>query len=101
MKKLKEKYKLTICSNSARDLFDVCANKLPIIFDKVFISDETKVNKPHPEMYSIAIKNFGVPKEIGSHVELAARPGFEPGSKDSKSLVLPLHHRAVLSRYLV
>ena len=25
---------------------------------------------------------------------LAARPGFEPGSKESKSLVLPLHHRA-------
>ena len=29
---------------------------------------------------------------------LAARPGFEPGSKESKSLVLPLHHRA--SSYL-
>ncbi len=30
---------------------------------------------------------------------LAARPGFEPGSKDSKSFVLPLHHRAM--RYLI
>ena len=29
---------------------------------------------------------------------VAARPGFEPGSKESKSLVLPLHHRA--SSYL-
>ena len=26
---------------------------------------------------------------------LAARPGFEPGLKDSKSFVLPLHHRAL------
>ena len=25
---------------------------------------------------------------------MAARPGFEPGSKESKSLVLPLHNRA-------
>ena len=26
---------------------------------------------------------------------MAARPGFEPGSGDSKSPVLPLHHRAL------
>ena len=26
---------------------------------------------------------------------MAARPGFEPGLKDSKSFVLPLHHRAL------
>ena len=52
----------------ARDLFDICANKLPIIFDKVFISDETKVNKPHPRMYDIAIKNFGIPKENILHI---------------------------------
>ena len=25
---------------------------------------------------------------------MAARPGFEPGSEDPKSFVLPLHHRA-------
>ena len=68
LNKLKEKYKLAICSNSARDLFDICANKLPIIFDKVFISDETKVNKPHLEMYAISIKNFGVPKENILHI---------------------------------
>ena len=68
LKKLKEKYKLAICSNSARDLFDVCANKLPIIFDKVFISDETKVNKPHSKMYEIAIQEVGVPKENILHI---------------------------------
>ena len=30
--------------------------------------------------------------------KVAARPGFEPGSKDSKSFVLPLHYRAVKKR---
>lgn len=29
---------------------------------------------------------------------MAARPGFEPGSEDPKSPVLPLHHRAELAR---
>ena len=32
--------------------------------------------------------------ELGSRHKLAARPGFEPGSEDPKSFVLPLHHRA-------
>ncbi len=30
---------------------------------------------------------------------LAARPGFEPGSGDPKSPVLPLHHRAIRPRF--
>ena len=29
---------------------------------------------------------------------MAARPGFEPGSEDPKSPVLPLHHRAMTTR---
>ncbi len=38
--------------------------------------------------------NYPEPLVNAMH-RLAARPGFEPGSKDSKSFVLPLHHRAL------
>lgn len=68
LKKLKSKYTLAICSNSSRDLFDVCAAKLPIKFDYVFISDEVKATKPNPKMYQFAIKSFGLPPEKILHI---------------------------------
>lgn len=60
LKSLKLKYKIAVCTNSARDLFDICAKKLPIKFDYLLISDETKINKPHKKMYQAAIKSLGV-----------------------------------------
>jgi len=68
LKSLKSKYKLTVCTNSARDLFDACAKKLSVKFDYVFISDETKVNKPHRRMYEIAVKSLGFKKESILHI---------------------------------
>ena len=68
LKKLKEKYKLAICSNSSRDLYDICAAKLPIKFDDVIISDETGVNKPHLKMYQYAIKALGFPIQNILHI---------------------------------
>ena len=59
LKKLKEKYVLAVCSNSSRDLFNVSAKKLPVKFDYVLISDETKATKPHRKMYEIAVKALG------------------------------------------
>ena len=65
LKKLKSKYELAICSNSSRDLYEMCAAKLPFKFQHILISDETKVNKPHAEMYQTAIKALGFnPKNI-------------------------------------
>ena len=58
LNKLKLKYKLSICTNSSRDLFDCCMGKIPIQFDFILISDEIKINKPHKKIYKIAIKNL-------------------------------------------
>lgn len=68
LKKLKSRFPLAVCSNSSRDFFDICANKLPIRFDHILLSDETKVNKPHPRMYDIAAGALGVPKNLILHV---------------------------------
>lgn len=68
LKSLKPKYKLAICTNSSRDLFDICAKKFGSVFDNVLISDETKVNKPHKNMYEIAIKSLGFNRESILHV---------------------------------
>ena len=68
LKKLKGKYVLAICSNSSRDLYDVCAAKLPIKFDYVFISDEIKATKPNPKIYQFAIKSFGLSPENILHI---------------------------------
>ena len=66
--KLKEKYPLAVCSNSSRDFFNSLENKLPIKFNYVNISDETKVNKPHQKMYELAIKDLGYKPENILHV---------------------------------
>ena len=68
LKKLKSKYELAICSNSSRDLYEACAAKLPFKFQNILLSDETKVNKPHPKMYQIAIKTLGFNPENILHV---------------------------------
>ncbi len=68
LKKLKEKYILAICSNSARDFFNSLEEKLPIKFNFVNISDETEVNKPHKKMYDFAIKDIGFPPKNIIHV---------------------------------
>ncbi len=68
LQKLKGKVTLAICSNSSRDFFDACAAKLPVEFDYVFISDETKVNKPWPAMYEKALAGMGVSKDEVLHV---------------------------------
>jgi hypothetical protein len=49
----------------------------------------------------IVIKNMIAKKTHISFLilQMAARPGFEPGLKESKSLVIPLHHRAKYSDF--
>lgn len=68
LKKLKSRFPLAVCSNSSRDFFDICASKLPIRFDHILLSDETKANKPHPKMYETAVRTLGVPKNLILHV---------------------------------
>ncbi|MBI1936041.1 haloacid dehalogenase type II [Candidatus Woesearchaeota archaeon] len=68
LNKLKIKYKLAICSNSSRDLLDICLAKIPIKFDYIFISDEVKATKPNPKIYQFAIKSFGYNPENVLHI---------------------------------
>ena len=68
LKKLKIKYKLAICTNSSRDLFDIAVKRIPTKFDFVLISDETKVNKPHQKMYQIAVNSLGCSPDNILHV---------------------------------
>ncbi len=65
---LKSRYKIAVCTNSSRDLFDYCTAKLPVKFDFELLSDETKATKPHREMYEIAVKSLGFPIENILHV---------------------------------
>ena len=68
LKKLKGKYNLAVCSNSSSDLFEACANKLPIKFDYVFISDEIKATKPHSKIYQFVIKSLRLKPENILHI---------------------------------
>jgi 2-haloacid dehalogenase len=68
LKKIRQKCRMVVCSNSARDFMDALLAKLPIKFDALLISDETKVNKPHPKMYALAIDALEVPKENILHI---------------------------------
>ena len=68
LKRIRQKCRMAVCSNSARDFMAALLAKLPIKFDAVLISDETKVNKPHPKMYELAINALAVPKENILHI---------------------------------
>ena len=68
LKNLKSKYPLAVCTNSSRDLFDVSVGKLPISFNNIIISDETKVNKPNQGLYQKAIKALGFSPENILHI---------------------------------
>ena len=48
---------------------------------------------------SVVRIGFAYPTPVCAFGRLAARPGFEPGSEDPKSFVLPLHHRATTCGY--
>ena len=68
LKRLKAGYKLSICTNSSKELFNIASEKIHIKFDYVFISDETKVNKPHPKIYQMVIDSLGYDSKKILHV---------------------------------
>jgi 2-haloacid dehalogenase len=65
---LKKKHKLVIVSNADPDLFEMVVKKIPVDFDGIFVSDETGVTKPHVEMYNVAVKYLGIPRQEILHV---------------------------------
>ncbi len=68
LKELGKQNKLVIVANSSRDLYDICAKKIPLSFDNLFISDETGVTKPHADMYELAVRFLGIPRSNILHV---------------------------------
>ena len=68
LSELKKNHKLVVVSNADPELFDVCAAKIPVVFDNLFLSDLTGVTKPYFEMYEKAIKFLGLPRSQILHV---------------------------------
>jgi len=68
LNELGKNHMLGVCSNSSRDFFDICMEKIQTDFHHVLISDETKFTKPHHEIYELAINSFDVTKEEIIHV---------------------------------
>ena len=82
LNKLKSKYKLSICTNSSRDLFERCMEKIPVKFDSILISDEIKVNKPHKKIYERNTQNLGFPPKNVLHIassQMDVRGAFNAG----------------------
>ena len=55
-------YKIACCSNSIKKTIITVLSKLEIIkyFDLIISNEDVKNSKPHPEMYWMAISNFGL-----------------------------------------
>lgn len=61
---LKPRYKLAVVSGSNRKTVDATINNFfPDTFQVVVGGDETKISKPSPEPYLMAVEKLGVPKE--------------------------------------
>ena len=75
IKKLKNKYKLAICSDATEEFISkiISDNKLSVLFDTIVISSVEKIDKPHPEIFYITLRKLGVnPEEalfIDDHIE--------------------------------
>ena len=57
------KMKRAILSNGSPDLLDPLVRNSGLRFDAVLSVDELKIYKPAPQVYELAVKRLGVPKE--------------------------------------
>ncbi|HZE59240.1 MAG TPA: haloacid dehalogenase type II [Burkholderiales bacterium] len=57
------KMKRAILSNGSPDLLDPLVRNSGLRFDAVLSVDELKIYKPAPQVYALAVKRLGVPKE--------------------------------------
>lgn len=51
------------------------------------------VDRPRLELGSLGLRGRTSPSKFT--IYMAPRPGFEPGTTESKSVVLPLHHQGI------
>ena len=56
------------------------------------------VDRKRIELFPKACKAPVLPLSLTAHRKLVVRTGFEPIQRESKSLVLPLHHRTMAER---
>ena len=56
------------------------------------------VDRKRIELFPKACKAPVLPLSPTAHKKMVVRTGFEPIQKESKSLVLPLHHRTMAER---
>jgi hypothetical protein len=59
------------------------------------------VDRKRIELFPKACKAPVLPLSLTAHKNLVVRTGFEPIQRESKSLVLPLHHRTMAEKVRV
>jgi 2-haloacid dehalogenase len=63
LRRLKERYKLAVISNTDDDLFAQTARSLEVPFDFVVTAQQVGAYKPSPKNFTHALQVFGIPKE--------------------------------------
>ena len=57
------------------------------------IRGDYRDSNPNYQSHSLGCYHYNIATPNKSNKRLAPRPGIEPGVTESKSVVLPLHHR--------
>ncbi len=90
LRRLKEKgFKLGVCSNAIRTTVEMMLEKMMLenYFDVVLSNQDVENNKPHPEIYLMAMERLGVTAEETLIVE-DAPPGIEAAKASGATVVV-------------
>lgn len=68
LRKLKNRFRLAVISNVDNDLFAASARHLEVNFDEVITAQQARAYKPSLEIFKLAEKRIGMPREQWLHV---------------------------------
>lgn len=68
LRALQSRFKLCVCSNVDRDLFDETEKRLGVRFDEVVTADEIRSYKPAPDHWKVALRRLQLAPQEVAHV---------------------------------
>jgi AP2 domain len=69
--------------------------------EEAYEACQVALSRKNPELHPVTMVHAGAHANLRFVVSQTTRPGFEPGQREPKSLVLPLHYRVSRSKSIV
>jgi 2-haloalkanoic acid dehalogenase type II len=78
LRRLSQKYRLAIISNTDRRLLGETIKNFPVRFDALITAEDARAYKPDPRIFQLALERIGNPPDEVVHVAFGARYDLQP-----------------------